>query len=71
MLHKKKVHPKEKSELHLRNRHKKRYDFKELIDSCPELASFVYLNAYNDESIKFFNPDAVKMLNKALLKYPS
>ncbi|NVN94187.1 MAG: 23S rRNA (adenine(1618)-N(6))-methyltransferase RlmF [Bacteroidetes bacterium] len=69
MLYKKKVHPTEKSELHLRNRHKKRYDFKELIDSCPELASFVYLNAYNDESIDFFNPDAVKMLNKALLKY--
>lgn len=68
MLPKKKEHPKEKSKLHPRNRHRARYDFKQLIESCPELAQFVKLNAYKDESIDFFNPEAVVMLNKALLK---
>ncbi len=68
MLPKKREHPKEKSSLHPRNKHRERYDFKLLIGSCPELASFVALNAYNDESIDFFNPEAVKMLNRALLK---
>ena len=64
----KREHPKEKSKLHPRNKHRERYDFKLLINSCPELAQYVRLNAYDDESIDFFNPDAVKMLNKALLK---
>ena len=57
-----------KSRLHPRNKHRERYDFEQLIDCCPELAQFVKLNTYNDESIDFSNPDAVKMLNKALLK---
>ena len=65
----KKEHPKEKVRLHPRNKHRERYDFKQLIDSCPALAQFVRLNVYNDESIDFFDPEAVKMLNKALLKY--
>ena len=69
MLQKKREHPKEKSKLHPRNKHRERYDFKQLIESCPELAPFVKLNIYNDESIDFSNPDAVKMLNKALLKH--
>ncbi len=65
----KREHPKEKTRLHPRNRHRERYDFKELIQSCPELESFVKLNIYNEDSIDFFNPEAVKMLNKALLKH--
>jgi 23S rRNA (adenine1618-N6)-methyltransferase len=48
--------------------HRGRYDFKQLIAACPELASYVSLNIYQDESVDFFNPEAVKMLNKALLK---
>jgi len=67
MLPKKKENSKTK--LHARNKHRGRYDFKQLIDSFPELAPFVKLNDYNDESIDFFNPTAVKMLNKALLKH--
>lgn len=59
----------EKSGLHPRNPHRFRYDFKKLIESCPELASFVALNKYNNESIDFANPDAVKTLNRALLKH--
>lgn len=35
--------------------------------SFPELASFVKLNAYEDESIDFSDAQAVKALNKALL----
>ncbi len=69
MLPKKKEHPKEKSKLHPRNKHRERYDFKQLIESCADLAPFVKLNLYNDESIDFANPEAVKMLNKALLKH--
>lgn len=69
MQNKKKEHPKEKTKLHPRNKHRERYDFKQLIDSCPGLAKFVKLNIYNDQSIDFFNPEAVKMLNKALLKH--
>src|SRR6218665_3527297 len=69
MLPKKKEHPKEKPGLHPRNKHRGRYDFKALTASLPELASFVKLNEYDDESVDFFDPEAVKMLNKALLKH--
>jgi len=69
MLQEKREHPKEKSRLHPRNKHRERYDFKLLIETCSELAPFVKLNMYNDESIDFSNPEAVKMLNKALLKH--
>jgi 23S rRNA (adenine1618-N6)-methyltransferase len=68
MVHQKKEHPKVKARLHPRNKHRERYDFKVLMDACPELAPFVRLNIHHDESIDFADPDAVKMLNKALLK---
>ncbi|HEY5511633.1 MAG TPA: 23S rRNA (adenine(1618)-N(6))-methyltransferase RlmF [Prolixibacteraceae bacterium] len=61
--------PREKPGLHPRNLHRERYDFGALVQSCPELAAFVIQNPYQDTSIDFFNPDAVKMLNRALLKY--
>ncbi len=57
----------EKPSLHPRNKHKGRYDFKQLIHSCPELAPFVILNKYKVESINFADPKAVMMLNRALL----
>jgi 23S rRNA (adenine1618-N6)-methyltransferase len=69
MIQEKKQHPKEKLRLHPRNRHRERYDFKQLIATCPELAQFVKMNIYNDESINFADPKAVIMLNKALLKH--
>jgi 23S rRNA (adenine1618-N6)-methyltransferase len=68
MLPKKREHPKEKIQLHPRNKNRERYDFKQLIASCPELDQFVSLNKYDDESIDFFDPEAVKTLNNALLK---
>ena len=68
MAHKK-VHPKEKLALHPRNKHRERYNFSLLVETCPELKPFVLINKFNDESIDFFNPDAVKTLNQALLKH--
>jgi 23S rRNA (adenine1618-N6)-methyltransferase len=64
-----KIFPLEKSDLHARNKHRSRYDFKQLYTSCPELKAFVSVNKYGNESIDFSNADAVKMLNKALLDY--
>ena len=61
--------PTTKSKLHPRNPHRKRYDFKKLIESCPKLSSFIIKNDYGNESINFFDPEAVKMLNTALLKH--
>ena len=69
MLQPKRAHHSEKISLHPRNKHRKRYDFKFLIEIEPELAQYVRLNPYGDESIDFFNPEAVKGLNKALLKH--
>lgn len=69
MISEKREHPAEKTKLHPRNKHRERYDFKQLIESCPELEEFVMLNKYKDESIDFFNPEAVKTLNTALLKH--
>jgi len=66
---KKKKYPKNKSRLHLRNKNRERYDFKKLLAICPELVPFVKPNIHNDESIDFANAEAVKVLNKVLLKF--
>ena len=65
----KKEHPLIKSSLHPKNKHRERYDFKQLIIHCAELKKFVFVNKFNDETIDFSNPEAVKMLNKALLSH--
>jgi 23S rRNA (adenine1618-N6)-methyltransferase len=57
-----------KQGLHPRNRHRNRYDFGELTRACPELAAFVRPNPYGDLSIDFADPDAVRTLNRALLR---
>lgn len=69
MPDKHKARPEEKSGLHPRNKHRFRYDFEQLIQSCAGLARYVSPNPYQDPSINFGDPEAVKMLNKALLKY--
>lgn len=69
MIQKKKEHPTEKPKLHPRNKNRERYDFKQLTGSFPELTSFVKPNIYGDESIDFANPEAVKVLNQALLQH--
>ncbi len=57
----------EKQQLHARNRHHGRYDFDALVKSCPELRKFLIINKYQNETIDFTQPEAVKTLNKALL----
>lgn len=69
MRQKKREHPEVKAKIHPRNKHRHRYDFKALIASCPELKRYVAPNDYDDESIDFANPEAVKTLNRALLKH--
>ncbi|MDA3852762.1 MAG: 23S rRNA (adenine(1618)-N(6))-methyltransferase RlmF [Bacteroidales bacterium] len=69
MTPKKREHPKVKAGLHPRNKHRERYDFKALIKACPDLAPFVALNKFEDESINFSDPEAVLMLNRAILKH--
>jgi 23S rRNA (adenine1618-N6)-methyltransferase len=69
MQPRKKEHPTLKPGLHPRNKHRARYDFKALSNTEPALARWVKVNEYNDASIDFANPDAVKVLNKALLKH--
>ncbi len=59
----------EKPGLHPRNPHRHGYDFDQLIQSCPELGSFVRANAYGDASIDYADYVAVKTLNRALLKH--
>jgi len=54
--------------LHPRNQHRGRYDFDQLIKTSPQLGRFVQLNLYDDASINFADPKAVKALNRALLQ---
>ena len=68
-MQKKKAHPKVKSQLHPRSQHRERYNFDVLIKSSPELAAYVAPNTYSDDSLDFFNPNAVLALNRALLKH--
>lgn len=56
-----------KSNLHPRNQHRLRYDFKQLIKLSPDLKSFVAVNEHGVETIDFSNAEAVKALNNALL----
>jgi 23S rRNA (adenine1618-N6)-methyltransferase len=58
-----------KPNLHPRNLDNLGYNFDRLIDSCAELDSFVFTNVHQNQTIDFANPEAVKLLNKALLKF--
>ncbi len=54
--------------MHSRNRHQNRYDLKLLIKATPELSHHVSINQHGSETIDFAHPEAVKILNRALLK---
>ena len=58
-----------KKTLHPRNAHLHGYDFPALINALPKLKTFVRPTAYGALSIDFADPQAVKMLNTALLKH--
>lgn len=53
---------------HPRNRYQGHYDLKSLLASDPELARFAQPNRAQAPSIDFANPEAVKALNRALLR---
>ena len=53
---------------HPRNRHQGRYDFPALIAAHPPLAPKVRPNGHGEQSIDFADPQAVMLLNQALLK---
>jgi len=54
--------------MHLRNIHRKGYNFDELVEKHNPLERFVFTNEYKTKTIDFNKPDAVFHLNKALLK---
>lgn len=58
----------EKPGFHRRNRHRFEYDFRKLIEVCPELEQYIEVNNFETETINFAVHDAVKTLNKAILK---
>lgn len=54
--------------LHPRNQHREGYDFDRLIVRSPELEAFTTRNPRGQTTISFQDPDAVRMLNRALLR---
>lgn len=59
----------EPSTLHPRNPHQGRYDFTALLKAQPELAGHVKITPAGQQSIDFTDPNAVKVLNQALLAH--
>lgn len=57
-----------KPKMHPRNKNREQYDLDELSQLVPELKNYIKLNKIGSESIDFADPNAVKTLNKALLK---
>ncbi len=58
-----------KGALHPRNRHQGSYDLDALIECHEPLRRFVAPNKYGTRSINFFDAEAVRTLNTALLKH--
>ncbi len=58
----------EKANLHPKNLHRFGYDFDKLIAINSELEQYVFTNEYETKTLDFSNPDAVKSLNKTILK---
>lgn len=58
-----------KTTLHPRNKNRERYDLSALVSVSPMLSKYITPNKYGVNSIDFSNPDAVKTLNRSLLRY--
>ena len=58
-----------KSRLHTRNKNSERYNLSALTGVSPELKAFIKPNKLGDDSVDFTKPEAVKILNTAILKY--
>jgi 23S rRNA (adenine1618-N6)-methyltransferase len=61
--------PADKTNLHPRNLHRGRYPFNELTKALPALRPYLTRNEQNETTINFTDPEAVKVLNQALLKH--
>ena len=59
--------PVAKTKLHPRNLHNGPYDLDKLVKAVPELAEFLTTNVKGEKTVKFAEPKAVILLNKALL----
>ncbi len=59
----------EKQNLHPLNIHRQRYDLEALSMVSPLLKNYLSITKKGEKSIDFANPNAVKILNQALLKY--
>ena len=57
-----------KTNLHPRNQHNDGYDFQRLLKDLPELEEYTILNPRGQTTINFQDVNAVRMLNRALLK---
>ena len=57
----------EKINLHPRNLHRFGYDFEKLMATNQDLKQFVFTNEFQNQTIDFSNPEAVKSLNKSIL----
>lgn len=58
-----------KKGLHPKNKHRKGYDFEVLILKNRRLNAFLFENKFKVRSIDFSNPQAVKELNRSLLRH--
>jgi 23S rRNA (adenine1618-N6)-methyltransferase len=56
-----------KGSLHPQSKHHGRYSFPPLTKANPALKQHLFVNEHGQETINFFDPEAVKELNKALL----
>lgn len=61
--------PVESANFHPRNRHQGQYNFAELVDANSMLKKHVVQSPSGKDTIDFFDPEAVKELNRSLLKH--
>jgi 23S rRNA (adenine1618-N6)-methyltransferase len=59
----------EKTRLHIRNKNREKYDLDALVNAVPDLKNHIKPNKFGENSVDFANPEAVKLLNKGLLKH--
>ena len=55
--------------MHSQNPFQNNYNFNQLMNAVPELEAFVVPGKFARKSIDFSDPEAVYLLNKALLKW--
>ena len=58
-----------KARLHINNKNRERYDLAALIIAVPALKEYIQPNKRGEDSIDFSKPEAVKLLNEALLNH--